>query len=580
MCGSSRRLSPVGTERRLAAGRWLPLLRTVFFIFIWIAGAIPLVPSRAGARGLPSLPQVTLDTAYAPPSGRTIAVRAGGDFQAALNSAKPGDLITLEAGAIFRGSFILPEKTGQGWIVIRTSAPDGDLPPPGTRVEPSYARVMPKLEAASGSAIATMPGAQHYRFIGVEVRPTEKTFLYNLIQLGSGETSVSELPHDIIFDRCYLHGDPAQGTRRGIAMNAASVAVIDSYLSDFKEVGNDSQALAGWNGPGPFKIVNNYLEGAAENLLFGGADSSIPNLVPSDIEIRQNHFVKPLAWRVGDPSYAGTHWSVKNLLELKNAQRVLIEGNILEYCWADGQVGFAVLFTPRNQSGGSPWSTVQDVTFRDNIVRHSASGVDILGYDDTYPSQQAQRILIQNNLFADVNGTTWNGDGRLFQVRNGAAAVTIDHNTAFQSGNIITTSGAPGTAFVFQNNLAPHNAYGVIGDTVGVGVPTLTTYFPQCVFRKNGLIGPYPTSGGATVSMYGDFVGANFFPQGIPDVGFVNYTGGNYQLSASSPYKNAGTDGKDLGADMAALNAATSGALSGISPSASGPSAPILVSVE
>ena len=35
--------------------------------------------------------------------------------------------------------------------------------------------------------------------------------------------------------------------------------------------------------------------------------------------------------------------------------------------------------------------------------------------------------------------------------------------------------------------------------------------------------------------------------------------GGNYQLQNTSPYKNAGTDGKDLGADIAAIQAAIAG---------------------
>jgi hypothetical protein len=34
----------------------------------------------------------------------------------------------------------------------------------------------------------------------------------------------------------------------------------------------------------------------------------------------------------------------------------------------------------------------------------------------------------------------------------------------------------------------------------------------------------------------------------------------NYSLLSSSPYKNAGTDGKDLGADIAAVTAAIASA--------------------
>jgi len=49
----------------------------------------------------PELPLLYVDTADAPSNGRTIAVPAGGDFQAALNIAAPGDVIALEAGATF-----------------------------------------------------------------------------------------------------------------------------------------------------------------------------------------------------------------------------------------------------------------------------------------------------------------------------------------------------------------------------------------------------------------------------------------------------------------------------------------------
>jgi hypothetical protein len=36
----------------------------------------------------------------------------------------------------------------------------------------------------------------------------------------------------------------------------------------------------------------------------------------------------------------------------------------------------------------------------------------------------------------------------------------------------------------------------------------------------------------------------------------VDFANGNYALAPTSPYKNAGTDGKDIGTDIAGLNAA------------------------
>src|SRR2546428_4796937 len=124
-------------------------------------------------------------------------------------------------------------------------------------------------------------------------------------------------------------------------MNGVNNTVVDSYISDFKAVDVDSQAIAGWNGAGPYVVRNNYLEAAAENILFGGADPSIDGLVPSDIRIERNELSKPLSWKGGNSM-------VKNLLELKNAKQVVIDSNILENSWAAAQPGYAVVFTPRN----------------------------------------------------------------------------------------------------------------------------------------------------------------------------------------------------------------------------------------
>lgn len=496
----------------------------------------------------PELPRVRVDFPASVASSPARVLEAGDNLQDALDKAKPGEVIALKPGTIFKGPLTLPNKSGEGWITIRTAAADAVFPAPGVRVDPSNAPLMPIIESSSDPVIATDAGAHHYRFIGIEIRPRTGAFLHNLIALGMEEGSAEELPHHIVFERCYLHGDPQVGGRRGIALNGRNAAVVDSYLSDFKEQGADSQAIAGWNGLGPFTIVNNYIEGAGENIMFGGADPTVKNLVPADIEIRMNHLAKPLSWKIGDPSYAGTPWTIKNLLELKNARRVLIEGNILEYNWVQAQNGFAILFTPRNQDGSAPWSMVQDVTFTSNILRHTGSAVNIAGRDDNHPSQQTSHILIRNNLFEDVDGAKWGGSGRLVQLLSGAADVVIDHNTAFHTGEVIAAAGIPTTGLVYQNNLTPHNQYGVAGDSAyGNPILTLTKYFPGAVFEKNVL------EGGNASSYPPD----NFFPPTMADVRFVDLPGGNYRLQPASSYKRAGTDGKDIGADIDALTSAT-----------------------
>src|SRR5437773_11131462 len=107
----------------------------------------------------------------------------------------------------------------------------------------------------------------------------------------------------------------------------------------------------------------------------GASGPAITNLVPSDIEIRHNHFFKPLAG-------VGMTWSVKTLLEFKNGQRVLVEGNIFENNRAAAQSAFPTQLTPRNDNGTSPWEAVQTITIRLNIFINVGQGMAMLGTDN------------------------------------------------------------------------------------------------------------------------------------------------------------------------------------------------------
>lgn len=502
-------------------------------------------------------------------SAATINVPAGGDFQQALNSASPGDVITLAAGAVYQGPFVLPPNTGSAYITIRTSAPDSSLPAAGVRITPDYASVLPKLQADwtyHVSVISTAAaGSSHYRFVGVEISPTPGAFQLQLVQLATGsETSLTDLPSDFVFDRCYIHGDPSVGTRRGIAMNAANVTVMNSYLSDFKDVGPDAQALASWNSPGPLVITNNYLEGAGENILIGGQDPTINGLVPTGISIKQNLFSKPMSWYVNDPSYAGTHWTVKSLLEFKNAQQIVVDGNTFENNWADAQSGYAILFTPRNQNNTAPWSIVANAQFTNNIIRHVTSGINILGTDDIYTSQQLHDIVIRNNLFENVTSSL-GGTGRLFQILNGALNVTMDHNTGFEDGAILIADEGTSSGLTFTNNLVEHGGYGFFGSGVAEGSATLAAYLPNSILKGNAIIG-------GPSSLY---PAGNYFPTNDSAAGFTNETTGDFSLLATSPLHGAATDGADVGVNAGGLGTIAPAA-SSVTPAAT--AAPVTTS--
>lgn len=499
-------------------------------------------PQRARTSTTAELPRQTVTVSPLPASSatlsRTINVSASGNLQAAIDNARGGDVIALEPGAQFEGPFHLPNRTDDGWVVIRPAL-DLHLPEPGQRLQPNRAARLPRLVSGSDTVIRADDGAHHYRLVGLEIAPKAGVALRSLIELGKDAVDLTAVPHDIVIDRCYLHGDSQRGTRRGIALNSRNTAIIDSHLSDFKEVGADSQAIAGWNGPGPYLIANNYLEAAGENVMFGGADPTIAGLVPSDISILNNTMAKPLGWKRDDAGYQGTEWSVKNLFELKNARRVLVESNLFEYNWPQAQNGFAILFTPRNQDGRAPWSVVEDVTFRGNIVRHVGAAINLLGYDDIHSSQQTSRIAIVNNVFADVGGN-WGG-GRLFQILDGTRDVVIDHNTAFQTGSMLFGGDRrPHTGFVFRNNVVLAGPHGISGSGMAHGAAAVDHYFPGAIIRRNLIVG-----GDAT-----GFPGDNAFPATINEVGAAPAAIGAPFKKLASRYAGTATDGGDPGAQL------------------------------
>ena len=348
----------------------------------------------------------------------TIAVAAGGDLQAALNSAKPGDVITLPAGATFTGNFTLPAKAGStSYITLRSAAADTALPAATARITPSHASLLPKIVGAGSSpALKTAARASYWRLQFLEI-VANANGAGDIVVFGSGsETVAANQSHHLIVDRVYVHGRTDKGAKRGIALNSGDATIRGSWIDQVKSTTQDSQAICGWNGPGPFLIENNYLSAAAENIMFGGADPAIPNLVPSDIRILRNTFTKDLAWR-------GTTWIVKNLLEFKNGRRILIQGNHFQYSWQEDQKGYALNLKPA-QSGKAPWTTIEDVTIQHNTFDHVAGGIVLTGVDKTYGSKTMSRVAIRHNLLTDVSKAKWGGSGGFLVVGSGAIDVT------------------------------------------------------------------------------------------------------------------------------------------------------------
>lgn len=389
------------------------------------------------------------------------------ELQTALDSS--ATRILVRPGT-YSGNFILKPKS-TNTVVIGTDF-EG-------RAKPNY--IFPTLHAKDKfiSTLQILPNSHDYSFNGIEF--TGVALDRNVIECGVGAVTAQELPRNITFNKCWIHGTDAPFGHRGIYFDAINGIITSCLFSDFVEQGRDSNAIGIFQG-GPYLIENNQFEASGEGILIGGVDPKIPGMIPNNIIIKNNTFFKPLAWK---PVYtdgkltSGYPGSVKNMFELKNAEKVTISNNIFENVWIDAQSGSGIVFTVRNQDGAAPWSNIRDVLFINNIVKNvPGSSINILATDNNHPSGLMERVYVRNNLFLNcANG---------IQIGDGGANLEFTNNVFLGiKGKFLSFYGKPLTAFKFNKNFAAPGEYGIAGDSTTLGTPSLEKFAPGYEFLGN-----------------------------------------------------------------------------------------------
>lgn len=387
-------------------------------------------------------------------------------------------------------------------------------------------------------------------------------------------------------------GTLAQVTSNGTAWNNA----YDPYgYSPSIYITEGTQGMIGGWGPGPYKLENNYSEGAG--LLWHFDDSAGRISIGSGYTIRRNTFYMDQAKRTNGFGSNGLRYMQRNGIEWKNGTNILIEGNTWEGLWADvSSTGCAIVLT------GIGGGRISDASIRFNTIRNSACFLTAIGGIpfNNGVAQPFQRLRISHNLIAGLNGWIQYEP----QARTQAAAfpfylgmamedIVVDHNTVYDNRGPFPqtfhwlanpTAGVSVTNNIFWMN-NDGNSYGF--------TPELSTLFAppcpgvakaamDCLWRSGGpsytftrnLLVPYYTnsriltglaSSSGAESAYsglqnvwvqsGDSIASR-----LAGVGFANPDQQDFRLSGQSPYKSGaaknGSDGKDLGADMDLIEAA------------------------
>lgn len=506
-----------------------------------------------------------------PVSGDVTLVNSGADLQAAIDAAVPGDTLALQAGAVWTGQYFLPDKVGTGYVTITTQ---GTVPAIGEMRSAAYrstflaaAAAFPVIRTVSSApCLQSYWGARHYKFIAVDIRSDVSVLsneTFNIVLLGTrgingnedAAATLADLPHHIEFDRCYVHGHPTGNTRRGICGNANDVRVENCYFTDIHvEFNGDTQCFGAWNGAGPFFIDNNCLEAAGENVMFGGSDSPITNMIPSDVTFTRNYLAKKLSWWSLHGTFAGIAWQTKSLMELKNCQRCLIEHNVFENMYP-AIFTQALIMRPANISGINPWAQIKDITVRNNLFRHIADGVALGGREDLAGSPISDNVQVTNNLFDDLGFgyPASEPGGALLLSTHGPSNTLVDHNTVWcganlNEGAIVNFGVLPqGVNMIIRNNMLQYKRYGIFGSGAGGGTNALTTYYSSYTVEKNVI-----ATDDSELPQY--YPPNQFWPTyAAYAAAFTDQPNGDYTLAPGSPYIGAGTDSEDIGVDMSLI---------------------------
>lgn len=326
-------------------------------------------------------------------------------------------------------------------------------------------------------------------------------------------TDLSQVPYGYSFEHTLHLGNKV--TRRGISANCKFLLVDASFFDDFGQVGNDSQAICGWNGAIDHSIINCKLAAASENILYGGSDSANTDMRPGAVRLVGCDLYKKQEW-------VGKTLNVKCIVELKNIIGFTMERCKIHGCWADAwPYGLAIAIKASNQENTNPDAQSSNVVMTNNEIYDVGNYFLIIGRDDgPYTSGICRNIQITQNYMHSMHNL---GDGRALKFGDSPQEILVAHNTILANRHSFVEVWNPETlSAVMRDNIMLHGNYGVhpsipaglqllnnaveIDPDRKITLPPTNVYYPTGTFSTTvengyakGALLPHVTSDGQTV---------------------------------------------------------------------------------
>jgi hypothetical protein len=468
--------------------------------------------------------------------------------------------------------------------------------------------------------------AHHFKLIGFVFTSDGSKFIHSLINLGAETTyDQREQTSNFIFDRCFVHppeisasslANPSKyrQVERGIQANVKEFWLINSYVAGFTGYDAQNSILASMGvfmdvGPGPFHVVNNYIEAWYSNIFLGGSDAPATPDHTATVEpgatIGKATLSNVAGLNVGDyiafqlaqpPFGIGKVTAIEGKTvsftpEMARDQKfpspplspgraqwngavlhdVEIRGNTLHkrpewhpYSepknWIEFKAGRGIVvegnlmtsgtetnitITTRNQNGSSPWIEIKDHVFRYNKLVNFKNPGFGIQLKDNEKVTGESSGLLIENNLL-VGSTPGNSS---FFLTNAGSDVAFRHNTVFNAGSIAAGDGFPTRNLVLSDNILHSGEYGM---SCFIGDGKVATCWPDLSMTGNVIVdNRVEQKSNGPLARF--FPSGNFFTETDADIAFEDIKAGDYRLQARSRFKRKGENGADPGVDIDGL---------------------------